>query len=89
MANEKRPRQYFTEIIGFRTAEERRKALAAVPEDCRLLVAYYVHDYFARRGIGNVPCRSFNEFKKCQQGDPATPVSDASADVAVPSGIHD
>ncbi len=45
----KRPRQYADEILRLATLEERRAALAAVPEEDRDLTRRHVENAWARR----------------------------------------
>lgn len=44
----KRPRHYAAEIIAIKTREERRAALAKVPEHLRDWVEFYVKDSFEK-----------------------------------------
>lgn len=47
--SEKRPRFYAAEIIALKTKEERRAALAKVPEHLRDWVEFYVRDSVERK----------------------------------------
>ena len=49
LTHEKRPRQYAAEIMALRTREERRNALANVPEHLRELTEAHVRITFDRR----------------------------------------
>lgn len=46
---EKRPRAYAAEILQLKTIEERREALAAVPEYWREMVEYMVRNEYEKR----------------------------------------
>jgi hypothetical protein len=71
----KAPRQYADEILGMRTAAERKRALEAIEDPkVRAIARFYVEDYFAKRFKRPLPDLNqitAEEMKKQQQREAA------------------